>query len=288
MSDPLPDTLEKLACGSLIQHGPASDRIYLMKAAPDFPAHLPDDLIALARARGYSKIFAKVAEPQAAVFLAKGFETEANVPGFYSGRDTALFMGFYLNPTRRQEAERTRIEDILQIALAKNPLVNLSPLDPRFVVQDCEPVDVTAMARIYREVFPSYPFPIHDPDYLLKTMQSHIAYFGVKADDEWVAISSAEMDVSASNVEMTDFATPPRWRGNHLAQHLLARMELEMKARQIQTAYTIARAMSAGMNVTFRKAGYALGGRLKNNTQISGRIESMNIWYRSLVEAELR
>ncbi len=114
-------------------------------------------------------------------------------------------------------------------------------------------------------------------------MQSHIAYFGVKVKGDWVAISSAEMDTKSSNVEMTDFATPPRWRGHRLAQHLLARMETEMKSRGIQTAYTIARAMSAGMNVTFRKAGYAYGGRLKNNTQISGQIESMNVWYKPLV-----
>jgi len=36
------------------------------------------------------------------------------------------------------------------------------------------------------------------------------------------------------------------------------------------------------MNITFRKAGYEFGGRLKNNTNISGNIEGMNVWYKSL------
>jgi hypothetical protein len=37
------------------------------------------------------------------------------------------------------------------------------------------------------------------------------------------------------------------------------------------------------MNITFAKAGYAYGGRLHNNTNIAGNIESMNVWYKSLV-----
>lgn len=276
------DRIETLPCGSLIQHGPDSNRVYLMKAARPCPAALPADLILLARRRGYSKIFVKIRESDARPFLSAGFEEEARIPGFYDGSETALFLGFYLDAARAREAESERLDEILQMTMSKEPLLGIPVLDPRFTVSPCKANDVEAMARIYREVFPSYPFPIHDPDYLLETMQSHVAYFGVRADGEWAAISSAEMDEKASNVEMTDFATPERWRGNHLAQVLLVRMETEMKARNIRTAYTIARVHSAGMNVTFRRTGYAFGGRLKNNTQISGRIESMNVWYKPL------
>ncbi len=283
MPDPASDRLETLPCGSLIQHGPSNDRIYLMKAVAPCPAQLPLELIALSREKGYSKIFAKVREPDAAPFLAAGFENEALIPGFYAGEISALFMGFYLDAARSRESDADKLDEIHAITMAKEPIEKLPPLDRCFSIRPCGPADVASMARIYADVFPSYPFPIHDPAYLLKTMESHIAYFGVEADSELVAISSAEMDVKSSNVEMTDFATPPRWRGNQLAQHLLARMETDMKARGIRTAYTIARALSAGMNITFRKAGYAYGGRLKNNTQISGQIESMNVWFKPLV-----
>lgn len=37
-----------------------------------------------------------------------------------------------------------------------------------------------------------------------------------------------------------------------------------------------------GMNITFSKAGYTYSGCLINNTNIAGRIESMNIWHTRL------
>ena len=39
-----------------------------------------------------------------------------------------------------------------------------------------------------------------------------------------------------------------------------------------------------GMNITFAKHGYHYAGTLNNNTNICGRIESMNVWYKSLGE----
>ena len=81
---------------------------------------------------------------------------------------------------------------------------------------------------------------------------------------------------------MTDFATLPEYRGRHLATALLRRMEQQVKQRGIQTAYTIARAVSYGMNITFAKTGYAFAGTLANNTNICGNLESMNVWYKHL------
>ncbi len=45
------DTLETID-GSLLQHGPNSNRVYLMKAAAPCPATLPADLVVLAREKG--------------------------------------------------------------------------------------------------------------------------------------------------------------------------------------------------------------------------------------------
>ena len=90
------------------------------------------------------------------------------------------------------------------------------------------------------------------------------------------------MDTVSKNVEMTDFATLSKFRGNSYANLLLRFMENEMRSRGMQTAYTIARAISPGMNITFGKAGYTYGGRLINNTNIAGQIESMNVWHKNL------
>ncbi len=97
-----------------------------------------------------------------------------------------------------------------------------------------------------------------------------------------VALSSAEIDYKSASVEMTDFATLPSWRGKGLAAYLLAMMERFCQAEELKTAYTIARAVSPAINITFSRSGYQWCGRLKNNTQISGCIESMNVWYKKL------
>jgi putative beta-lysine N-acetyltransferase len=275
------DKIEKYK-GCVIQHGHYNERIYLMQITSLPSAELPYELIDLAKTNGYSKIFGKVPESIAKNFFIAGYLEEARIPGFYSGKETAVFMGYYLNAERIKEPDIDKIEDILKIALGKRTADKVSRLENRFILRKCNKTDVFAMARMYQEVFPSYPFPIHDPDYLLETMQSHIDYFGIETEGGLVAVSSAETDKEAANVEMTDFATLPEWRENNFGQHLLARMENEMKKKNIKTAYTIARAMSPGINVTFSKLGYQFGGRLKNNTNISGRIESMNVWFKSL------
>ena len=101
-----------------------------------------------------------------------------------------------------------------------------------------------------------------------------------------MALSSAEMDADARNAEMTDFATLPDYRGRGLATLLLEAMEAAMHDREMATAYTIARAPSFGMNITFARMGYRFAGRLINNTNIAGRFEDMNVWYKHLAERE--
>jgi len=95
-----------------------------------------------------------------------------------------------------------------------------------------------------------------------------------------VSASSTEIDFSRQNVEMTDFATIPDYRGNNFAQFLLYQMENEVAKKGIKTFFTVARGVSFGMNITFVKLGYKFGGTLINNTNISGSVENMNIWYK--------
>ena len=81
---------------------------------------------------------------------------------------------------------------------------------------------------------------------------------------------------------MTDFAVLEKYRGNNLACHLLGAMEEKLPELGVKTAFTIARAKSFGMNITFAKSGYTYSGTLVNNTDISGQIESMNVWYKNI------
>jgi putative beta-lysine N-acetyltransferase len=275
----------KLFDNALIQHGPLSNRIYIMKLNHACPKILIKRLDKLAADNGYTKIFAKIPAHQADEFINSGYQQEAEVSGFYHGQEAALFLGRYLDPDRQKEVSLLDIESIVDVARKKDktpPDTNALPHGA--ILRWCVPMDAKRISELYREVFPSYPFPIGSPKYITDTMLDHIVYFGIEIDKRFIALSSAEMDTVSKNVEMTDFATLPKYRGNNFSGLLLAAMEKEMKNRGILTAYTIARAISPGINMTFAKAGYTYGGRLINNTNISGQIESMNIWYKSLHE----
>lgn len=276
------DKMEYLKGGSLIQHGPYNHRIYLMKIGAGEQEGLALDLISRARELGYSKIFAKVPEVRKAQFTGAGFLEEAAVPGFYKGEERGLFLGYYLSEERSVEGDKELYEKNLQLAQERANVVSGALDESSYRLRPCSENDLEEMARLYGRVFPSYPFPIYDPAYLAETMESHVDYFCIERAGRIVALSSAEMDLEKRNVEMTDFATLPAERGNSLALYLLKRMERAMRVKGFKTAYTIARAASPGMNITFAKGGYTFGGRLKNNTNISGRIESMNIWYKGL------
>lgn len=275
------DQIEKLPCGSVIQHGQNNDRIYLMKAAENYPNDLPETLISMAKKNNYSKIFAKMPLKEAGCFIKAGYQVEASVPGLCNS-DTGVFLAFYLSVARTQE-DKAEIY-VKNIALTCDADKKQMPVldSKRFLIRPCRAEDIASMVEIYKKVFLSYPFPIHVPEYIEATMKENVDYFCVEAGDKIVALSSAERDNAASNAEMTDFATLPEWRGNSLSAHLLKRMEEEVKMKGIKTAYTIARAASPGMNITFAKMGYSFGGRLINNTNISGTIESMNVWYKQL------
>ena len=276
------DKIEKIR-RSLVQHGTFSNRVYLMKLHPEDMPGILQDIQDLVLARGYSKVFAKVPASHIVGFEQRGYRMEALVPRFFGGEEDGAFLCRYFTDERSVD---TRADAQLQVlALAEGKWGQGLPVEagagPQ-VVALC-PQDAAEMSRVYREVFPTYPFPIHDPDYLTSTMQENIAYYGVRQDGKIVAVASAEMDPEALNVEMTDFATLPEALGRGLALFLLHRMESDVEERGYLTAFTIARAVSAGMNVTFAKLSYIHAGTLVNNTNIGGQVESMNVWYKQLL-----
>lgn len=277
------DRIEKIG-NVVIQHGPLSNRIYLMHMGKENPEEIMKVIHKIAMEHGYTKIFAKVSKKQAETFLRNGYRIEAVIPLFYKSQEDAVFLGKYLSDDRAELKQVEQIGEYLRLAYSRasqQPSPVSLPEGARLRI--CTPEDTEEMSVLYKAVFATYPFPIHDPGYIFDTMQRNVLYFGIHHFDKLIALSSADMNLSASNVEMTDFATDPAWRGYGLAICLLARMEQEMVLRKITTAYTIARALSPSMNISFSKMGYHFGGTLVNNTNIAGKIESMNVWYKYLV-----
>lgn len=268
--------------GSTIQHGKENNRIYLMKFASADVEGLIASLNSLAEENKYSKIFAKVPEHAEKYFLNNGYIREAFVPGFYKGEEGACFLAKYFSSEREENKEKERVSEIIELALSKKSSSPEVDLQEGFEFFECTPDHAEEIAEVYKQVFESYPFPIHEKEYILETMAEHVNYFGISYQNRIVALASAENDYENLNAEMTDFATLPEFRGHGFALYLLNKPESGLKASETKTLYTIARALSPGMNITFAKAGYEFAGTLVNNTNICGDSESMNVWYKNL------
>lgn len=275
------DTIETIG-SSILHHGKYNDRIYLLKLSRhDFPGIL-HGLDELASIEKYSKIIAKVPSYAKDGFTAYGYSVEASIPGFYNASEDVYFMGKYFTGSRKQNCDPEKIREILNAAAEKSVQGGAVELPAGLYYKICDTSEINQIAEVYRTVFETYPFPIHEPEYIRKTMDENFIYFSIRKNNKIVALASTEMDVVSQNVEMTDFATLPEYQGYGLGVYLLQKMENEMHKRNIRTAYTIARAFSCGINMIFAKMGYRYSGTLVNNTNISGNFESMNVWYKSL------
>lgn len=304
---------------SLLQHGPLNDRVYLMQLdESDLSggACVIDRMEELAARHGYTRLFARVPEHAAHRFLERGFAVEAYVPGMCRGRTAGCFMGRHLWDARAVPRRPGLLCEVLALANAKRAGPEQGAACARHGgapsdaasgkpgtkpnagrVIELNPDHAPALARLYAGTFATYPFPVHDPAYLARSMAAGVLFHGI-ADDgalpgrdsgptgggDLLAAASAEVDMAWRCAEMTDFATRPEARGRGAALRLLRHMEDRVRRMGILTAYTIARAESHAMNVVFARAGYTLAGTLHNNTNIGGGLESMNVWYRHLPE----
>jgi putative beta-lysine N-acetyltransferase len=272
------DTIETIG-RSRLQHGPLSCRVYLMHLAGN-PEKAADAMERLASENGYDKLFAKVPGKRLRVFQDRGFAVEARIPKFFADGDETVFVARFLSEKRRRPRDEHRIQRVLETSHAKRGEGLRRPLPAGYRLERLGEAEAGAMAALYARVFETYPFPVFDPAYIGKTLAENFRYFGITRKGVLVAVASAEMD--GDGAEMTDFATEGAYRSVGLAGHLLAALEADVRGRRIRTAFTIARSRSFGVNVLFSRAGYAFAGTLVNNTHISGRIESMNVWYKSL------
>ena len=277
------DKIQKIG-KSVIHHGKINNRIYLMKMDKKDAPEIISRLDNLARKNGYTKIFAKVPDLFRDLFIENSFKEEAVVPGFFNGNKDCLFLGKYFSYKREENTDGDKIKKIIKTAQNKVSACGDKKDKNTFEFRKAVPADIPCMCRIYKKVFKTYPFPIHDPEYLLETMKSHVCYYVACEGQTIVAISSAEIDSEFKNAEMTDFATLPEYRKMGIATGLLEFMDESIDAEGIKTAYTIARALSLGMNITFANNGYLFAGTLLNNTNIGGSIESMNVWYKKLCD----
>lgn len=276
------DKIARIGHGSVLQHGKLNDRIYLMKLNPEDAVNVFNTIENLAARYGYSKIFCKVPAQVAPLFLSQRYVIEAHIPGFYSRKEDAFFISKYPKSNRQfDDYPNNQLENLYQLMQdridAKSYL-----LSSEYTIRKLGVNDILNITSLYADTFKSYPFPIHDPNYIAESMGRHVEYFGAFKKDELAALASAEIDFHGKNAEMTDFATHKAHVGHNLSCSLLEMMEYEMQLQGITTLYTIARTASVPMNKTFIRLNYRYAGTLINNTNIAGSIESMNVFYKHI------
>ncbi len=274
------DVIEQIG-NSLVQHGKENNRVYLIKLKDEVKSII-SSINDLVTAKGYTKIIAKVPENLMHTFINNGYTSEAVIKNYFKGEENCYFLCKYFDKSREEFSDKNDVFAIVQFCIEKANLAKTAQLDERFHIKQLGKDDIFCMMEIYKKVFESYPFPIFDGNYLLKTMHENIDYFGIFEGDKLVAVSSSEMDIENKNTEMTDFATLPEYRGNNFSYHLLKAMEKAAKEKGIKTVYTISRAKNTGINMAFAKSFYEFGGTLVNNTNICGSIETMNVWFKQL------
>ncbi|MDD3479556.1 MAG: putative beta-lysine N-acetyltransferase [Paludibacteraceae bacterium] len=267
---------------SNISHDKESNRVYLSHfCKEDFP-YIINHIENLAQTNQYTKLFAKIRSCHTPLFIKNGYKIEAYVPNFFNGQEDCFFLVKYKN------SERNLLDSV---AMDKFQMLFSTPvkeyretLPEKFTITELKTSDITSMIEVFKKVFKTYPFPIFDSQFIKKSIEEdNTIYFGIWDNHQLVAISSAECNYQEQYAEMTDFAVLPSHRGYHLAIHLLATMEAKLVNKQIKTVYTICRLNSLAMNKTFYNSQYKYTGTLIQNTQISGNIESMNVWYKPLL-----
>ncbi|NDV23820.1 putative beta-lysine N-acetyltransferase [Desulfovibrio sp. JC022] len=266
---------------STVQMGAYNDRIYLMSLAAEDGPEIVDELISMAVTEDLSKIFAKVPKSQVLPFLSCGFEKEAQVPGMFSS-DDGVFLSFYRYMWRKEQSDRQELDRVISVAESKKGKGNSSTLSSSLLMRRLGTEDAHALAQLYGQTFKTYPFPITDPDFICQEMRDGVRFMGVYKGDSLVGAASAEVAADGNSAEMTDFAVNPDYRKAGIAGTLLRSLEDDCSKSGIKCFFTIARACSYGINSLFSKGDYEFSGRLLNNTNISGSLESMNVWYKVL------
>ncbi len=141
--------------------------------------------------------------------------------------------------------------------------------------------DTDSIARLFKEVFKTYPTPMDDPAYIKKVMGKQVLFKVAFIGNELISAASADMNTRMLNAEITDCATLPEHRGKGVLSQLIYHLEQELAAKGFITLFSLSRALSSGINIALSKHGYIYTGRLVNNCNIMGRFEDMNIWVKT-------
>jgi putative beta-lysine N-acetyltransferase len=237
--------------------------------------------IAICGKYGLGKILATVHEEDKQVFLQNGFVNEAIIEGYFIGK-AGYNVSYFYDP-ERAISHKTKDEDEIVENARKNKGQYQRLNDSMFTIRTANLDDAEELARLYDLVFKTYPTPVHKEKYIQHVMGNNKVFFMLaEYNNEIVSASSADLNHEFLNAEITDCATHPEHRGKGLLSELVYELENALRDRSYHVLYSIARAISPGVNIVFSKHGYTYSGRQVNNSNIMGKFEDMNIWVKNI------
>lgn len=227
------------------------------------------------------KLIVKGRKEQFAALLEKGFQCEAMIDRYFLGSDGYFFCKYYQSDRRNSDYISKEDEIAKNVQLLEQNVGLISPPN-EYHLKLIQKDNAEKLAQLYDQVFKIYPTPLHDPDYIMKTIDEGTIYYGFTHGNDIVSAASAEVNSFYKNAELTDCATLPEHRKYGLMKVLLEKLEADLVTKGIYCSYSIARALSFGMNAALHQLGYSYRGRLVNNCYIFDKIENMNVWVKDL------
>lgn len=234
----------------------------------------------LAEQNNLSKLILKGKHEQLSSLISSGYTLEAIIPLYFQGQD-AYFFTKYRKNDRKNSMFWLQEDEIVRNVKAQRDMKE-KDVPSSFELRLANEKDAEALAQLFGHVFQVYPTPLNSPEYIQKTMQEDTIYYVYTLNGQIVSTASAEMNLLQGNAELTNCATLIEFRKHGLMKRLLTALEQELSMRHIYCAYTIARALSYGMNAAFYRIGYSYTGRLINNCYIFDKMEDMNVWAKDL------
>lgn len=239
------------------------------------------ELERIVRQHAFKKVIVFTRPEHWQFLLTKGFELEAMIKGFFNGTDNFI-MTAYKDIGRRTSKYWIKEDDLLYTIQSNERKREEANPPSMYHIRKATLQDASNLAQLYGEVFAVYPTPMNDTDYVSKIIKQGMIFYVVECNKKLVSAASADVNSQYHHAELTDCATLPQHRKYGLMKKLLSELEKELKRNGIYCAFSIARALSFGMNAAFYQLGYQYTGRLTNNCYIFDKLEDMNVWVKDI------
>lgn len=256
-----------------------SDRLRCDHPVVDDGAALASALKSAARDAERGRVVVLAPADIAPDMQAAAFYREGTIPGFYGGEADCAVLGYAVDGARAAPGFAADVAAVDRIIEDYHP----TPRDHAPVATERATVaDAPAVAALIDATFDQYPTPSGRPEYIAQAIDEGIPFRLVREGDDVVACASADLIPEARTAELTDCATRPTHRGRGLMQAILGDLMDDLRDLDYPTAFTLARARVAGVNLGFKRLGFGYRGRMHRSCRIGGGLEDMNIWSRRL------